>query len=135
MRGPLVEGNKLPGRILPANADQAALPRHVDALDPPRDVEAVPLAALHRKGLFEPAVESGPQVMLDDEALATVHHRPTGRSPAENRAGFDPLVAEAAQQRADLVVLGETLSSANTTLRPDEAAAPTSETAGAAASR
>jgi predicted amidohydrolase len=54
--------------------------------------------------------------------LATVHHRPTGRSPAENRAEFDPLVAEAARQRADLVVLGETVSSANTTLRPDEAA-------------
>ena len=56
--------------------------------------------------------------------LATVHHRPMGRSPAENRAEFDPLVAEAARQRADLVVLGETVSSANTTLRPDEAAEP-----------
>ena len=56
--------------------------------------------------------------------LAAVHHRPAGRSPAENRAEFDPLVAEAARQRADLVVLGETVPSANTKLAPEEAAEP-----------
>jgi len=48
--------------------------------------------------------------------LAAVHYKPTGRSPAENRAEFDPLIADAASQRADLVVLGETVPSANTKL-------------------
>ncbi|MFM8893069.1 MAG: carbon-nitrogen hydrolase family protein, partial [Planctomycetia bacterium] len=56
--------------------------------------------------------------------LAAVHHRPAGRSLADNRAEFDPLVAEAARQRADLVVLGETVPSANTKLAPEEAAEP-----------
>jgi predicted amidohydrolase len=56
--------------------------------------------------------------------LAAVHHRPAGRSPAENRAEFDPLIAEAARQKADLVVLGETVPSANTKLDLAEAAEP-----------
>ena len=56
--------------------------------------------------------------------LAAVHHRPAGRSPAENRAEFDPLVAEAARRKADLVVLGETVPTANTTLDLAEAAEP-----------
>jgi predicted amidohydrolase len=56
--------------------------------------------------------------------LAAVHHRPAGRSPEANRAEFDPLLAEAARQRADLVVLGETVPSANTKLEPHEAAEP-----------
>ena len=42
--------------------------------------------------------------------LATVHFRPSGKSPASNREEFAPLVAEAAKQKADLVVLGETLT-------------------------
>ncbi len=43
--------------------------------------------------------------------LATVHFRPAGgKSPAENCRMFGPLVAEAARQGADLVVLGETLT-------------------------
>ena len=42
--------------------------------------------------------------------LATVHFRPKGKSPQENRREFAPLVAEAARQKADLVVLGETLT-------------------------
>jgi predicted amidohydrolase len=42
--------------------------------------------------------------------LATVHFRPRGRSPRENRREFAPLIAEAARQKADLVVLGETLT-------------------------
>jgi predicted amidohydrolase len=56
--------------------------------------------------------------------LAAVHHRPTGRSPAENRVEFDPLIAEAARQKADLVVLGETVPSANTKLDLAEVAEP-----------
>jgi predicted amidohydrolase len=43
--------------------------------------------------------------------LATVHFRPQGgKTPADNCRMFEPLVAEAARQKADLVVLGETLT-------------------------
>ncbi|WP_165229303.1 carbon-nitrogen hydrolase family protein [Aquisphaera insulae] len=43
--------------------------------------------------------------------LATVHFRPSGgRSPEDNRKMYEPLIAEAARRRADLVVLGETLT-------------------------
>lgn len=42
--------------------------------------------------------------------LATVHYRPKGKSPMENCKEFAPLVAEAAKQKADLVVLGETVT-------------------------
>ena len=43
--------------------------------------------------------------------LAAVHFRPKGgKTPEENRRLFAPLVAEAARQKADLVVLGETLT-------------------------
>jgi predicted amidohydrolase len=42
--------------------------------------------------------------------LATVHYVPKGKTPEENRRQFAPLVAKAAEARADLVVLGETLT-------------------------
>ena len=42
--------------------------------------------------------------------LAAVHYRPTGKSIPENCREFAPLVAEAAKQKADLVVLPETLT-------------------------
>ncbi len=43
--------------------------------------------------------------------LATVHYRPSkGKTPSEKREQFAPLIAEAAQQKADLVVLPETLT-------------------------
>ncbi len=43
--------------------------------------------------------------------LATVHFLPRGgKTPAENCRMFEPMIAEAARQRADLVVLGETLT-------------------------
>ncbi|MEO6243952.1 MAG: carbon-nitrogen hydrolase family protein, partial [Opitutaceae bacterium] len=43
--------------------------------------------------------------------LAAVHYRPKGgKSPMENCREFAPLIAEAARQRADLVVLPETLT-------------------------
>jgi predicted amidohydrolase len=41
--------------------------------------------------------------------LATVHYKPSGKSPRENCEEYAPLLAEAAKQRADLVVLGETI--------------------------
>src|SRR5262249_18779085 len=42
--------------------------------------------------------------------LAAVHFRPSGKSPEANCKEFASLVAEAARQKADLVVLGETLT-------------------------
>jgi predicted amidohydrolase len=43
--------------------------------------------------------------------LATAHFQPRGgKTPADNCRMYEPLIAEAARQRADLVVLGETLT-------------------------
>ena len=43
--------------------------------------------------------------------LATVHFRPAGgRTPEDNCRMYEPFIAEAARQKADLVVLGETLT-------------------------
>ena len=41
--------------------------------------------------------------------LAAAHFRPSGKSAQTNREEAAPLVAEAAQRKADLIVLGETL--------------------------
>ena len=45
--------------------------------------------------------------------LATVHFLPNGKSPRENCEQFAPHIAEAARQKADLVVLGETVPTAS----------------------
>ncbi|HZU37315.1 MAG TPA: carbon-nitrogen hydrolase family protein [Gemmataceae bacterium] len=43
--------------------------------------------------------------------LATIHFRPSGgKTPQDNCHMYEPLIAEAARQKADLVVLGETLT-------------------------
>ncbi|HSQ54099.1 MAG TPA: carbon-nitrogen hydrolase family protein [Gemmata sp.] len=42
--------------------------------------------------------------------LATIHFRPSGKSIAANREEYEPLIAQAAKQKADLVVLGETVT-------------------------
>lgn len=42
--------------------------------------------------------------------LATIHFKPSGKSIAGNREEFAPLIEDAAKQKADLVVLGETLT-------------------------
>jgi predicted amidohydrolase len=42
--------------------------------------------------------------------LAAVHFRPSGKSPQVNCKEYAPFIAEAAGQKADLVVLGETLT-------------------------
>lgn len=57
--------------------------------------------------------------------LATVHYRPSaGKTPEEKRRQFAPLIAEAARQKADLVVLPETLTYFGTGLMPAEVAEP-----------
>lgn len=46
--------------------------------------------------------------------LATIHYRPKGPTAEDSRRQFAPLIEEAARQRADLVVLPETLTYAYT---------------------
>ena len=46
--------------------------------------------------------------------LATIHFRPSGgKTPMDNCRAYEPLIAQAAAQKADLVVLGETLTYVN----------------------
>jgi predicted amidohydrolase len=54
--------------------------------------------------------------------LATIHYKPSGKSQRENCEEYAPLVAEAARQRADLVVLGETVPYVNVKKKPHETA-------------
>ncbi len=42
--------------------------------------------------------------------LATIHFRPSGKSPRQNCQEYAPLIAEAAREKADIIVLGETLT-------------------------
>jgi predicted amidohydrolase len=56
--------------------------------------------------------------------LATVHYKPTGKSPRDNCEEFAHLVAEAARQQADLVVLGETVPYVSVKMKPHETAEP-----------
>lgn len=56
--------------------------------------------------------------------LATVQHVPTGKSPRQNCEEYAPMIAEAARQQADLVVLGETVSYVRTKQTPAENAEP-----------
>jgi len=57
--------------------------------------------------------------------LATIHYRPkAGKTPAEKREQFAPLIAEAARQKADLVVLPETLTYYGTGLKFSDVAEP-----------
>lgn len=42
--------------------------------------------------------------------LAAVHYKPTGASPSGNCREYEPYIDEAARQKADLVVLGETIT-------------------------
>jgi predicted amidohydrolase len=55
--------------------------------------------------------------------LATAHYRPSGgKTPMDNCRQFEPLVAEAARQKADLLVIGETLTYVGLGKRFDEVA-------------
>ncbi|MFO0821430.1 MAG: carbon-nitrogen hydrolase family protein [Pirellulales bacterium] len=57
--------------------------------------------------------------------LATIHFQPAaGKTPAEKCRLFEPLIADAAQQKADLVVLPETLTYYNTGMTMVECAEP-----------
>ncbi len=55
--------------------------------------------------------------------LAAVHYRPQGgKSPADNCRQFAPFIAEAARQKADLVVLGECVTVVNNGCKVEDAA-------------
>jgi predicted amidohydrolase len=56
--------------------------------------------------------------------LATVHYRPKGKSMQANNEEFAPLIADAARQKADLVVLGETVTYFGLGKNYDECAEP-----------
>jgi predicted amidohydrolase len=56
--------------------------------------------------------------------LATVHHIPSGKSAKANREEYAPLIADAARQKADLVVLGETVPYVGLRKKPHETAEP-----------
>src|SRR5207248_1858068 len=57
--------------------------------------------------------------------LATIHYRPEkGKTPAAKREQFAPLIAKAAEQKADLVVLPETLTFYQTGLSYADCAEP-----------
>jgi predicted amidohydrolase len=56
--------------------------------------------------------------------LATVQYVPTGKSPRQNCEEYAPMIAEAAKQKADLIVLGETVPYVRTKLSPTECAEP-----------
>ncbi len=69
--------------------------------------------------------------------LAAVHHRPGGKSARENCQEYAPFIAAAAKQKADLVVLGETIPYEGLRKKPHECAetipGPTTEYFGALA--
>ncbi|MBY0230028.1 MAG: carbon-nitrogen hydrolase family protein, partial [Gemmataceae bacterium] len=79
------------------------------------------------------SAEPGSEGSAEDEAadsppaprkvrLAAIHHTPAGKSVEDNRAGYAPLIAEAARLKADLVVLGETITYVGTGKKPHEVA-------------
>ena len=70
---------------------------------------------------LEPADSPEPRIVR----LATVHHRPAeGSTPTEKREQFAPLIADAAAQEADLVVLPECLTYYGTGLTYADCAEP-----------
>jgi predicted amidohydrolase len=70
-------------------------------------------APLGRVEWSEVQFEKAPPLAPRTARLATVHYKPTGKSSRENCAEYAPFIAEAAAQKADLVVLGETVPTIN----------------------
>ena len=78
-------------------------------------------AVVHYRDLQWEAVEApAPRPVK----LATIHLKPRGGSPEANRAEFDRLITEAAEQGAQLVVLPETLTYYGTGKTPYEVSEP-----------
>jgi predicted amidohydrolase len=71
------------------------------------------------------SLTSSPEIPRRIVRLATVHYRPRkGETTDEKRQQFAPLIEEAARQKADLVVLPETLTYYGMGKKPDEVAEP-----------
>ncbi|HEY3963233.1 MAG TPA: carbon-nitrogen hydrolase family protein [Planctomycetaceae bacterium] len=83
----------------PLKATRAVIELHLQWAPPEGQIEWSEVS------LQETSPPSGRKVRL-----AAAHFRPSGKSPASNREEAAPLVAEAAKQKADLIVLGETLT-------------------------
>ncbi|NUQ66610.1 MAG: carbon-nitrogen hydrolase family protein, partial [Pirellulales bacterium] len=98
----------------PAKAVQAAVALHLRWSPPGGKVEWCDVA-------LEATAPPQPRTVR----IAVAHFCPSkGTSAADNCRKFEPIIADAAQQRADLVVLGETLTYAgrNPAVSPAEAA-------------
>lgn len=81
----------------PAKASQAVVELHL---------QWAPLGRVEWSSVNFAETEAPPSRKV---RLATVHYVPSGKSPRENCEEYAPLIAEAARQKADLVVLGETV--------------------------
>ena len=86
--------------LAPSKATRAVIELHLQWAPPGGRIEWSEVA------LEETAAPAGRKVRL-----AAAHFRPSGKSPESNREEAAPLIAEAAKQKADLIVLGETLTS------------------------
>jgi predicted amidohydrolase len=95
----------------PSRATQAAVSLHLQW--------AVNAEVRWSKAAFVEVPPEAPRMVR----LAAVHYRPVGgKTPIDNCRQYEPLIAEAARQKADLVVLGETLTYVNLGKSPAETA-------------
>ena len=84
--------------VAPSRATRATIELHLQWPPPGGRIEWSEIS------LTETAPPKGRKVRL-----AAAHFRPSGKSAASNRQEAAPLIAAAAEQKADLIVLGETL--------------------------
>jgi len=84
--------------LAPSKATRATIELHLQWAPPGGRIEWSEVA------LAETVPPAGRKVRL-----AAAHFKPSGKSAATNRQEAAPLIAEAAKQKADLIVLGETL--------------------------
>jgi predicted amidohydrolase len=85
--------------LAPSKATRATIELHLQWAPPGGRIEWSEVS------LAETASTAGRKVRL-----AAAHFKPSGKSAALNREEAAPLIAEAAKQKADLIVLGETLT-------------------------
>ena len=85
--------------LAPSKATRATIELHLQWAPPGGRIEWSEVS------LEETAAPVGRKVRL-----AAAHFKPTGKSAASNCQEAAPLIAEAAKQKADLIVLGETLT-------------------------
>jgi predicted amidohydrolase len=85
--------------LAPSRATRATIELHLQWAPPSGRIEWSEVA------LAQTVPPAGRKVRL-----AAAHFKPSGKSVAANREEAAPLIAEAARQKADLIVLGETLT-------------------------